>query len=125
MKDMTAAMILVELLKKIELKPYSYSGRGMFGKRCVGVTLNEGENEVSLGAELANALNTWIVDGEGCEMYERAAQHLSDLERFRDQQLSSILRSTRGDQMGLSSMVYWPSISWVEEEEEEAASSDD
>lgn len=44
---------LIELLKALNIKPRSYSGRGMYGVECVGVELDSIASGFSIGAALA------------------------------------------------------------------------
>lgn len=32
--------VICEILRNSDLKPFSYSGRGMYGKRCIGVSIS-------------------------------------------------------------------------------------
>ena len=63
----------------------SYSGRGMYGKECVGVTC---DNQVDLLFDMMDhASRTQIKQLKGCKT----------------------------DSMGRSIIVYWPSVEWGEE----------
>lgn len=61
-----------ERLVALGLQPRSYSGRGMFGRECVAVYLEQGV-------------------------------HPGDLE---------LPAGWRQDQLGLGTVVYWPSLAW-------------
>jgi hypothetical protein len=66
----------------------SYSGRGMYGKECVGVTC---DNQADLLFDMMDhASRTQIKQLKGCMT----------------------------DSMGRSIIVYWPNIEWSEDEEE-------
>lgn len=77
----------------------SYSGRAMYGARCVSVYLNG-------DAELPAFAATLAVDAE------------SDNEGDGDD-IIKILRGTRTDNMGLGTVVYWPSMPWPEDLQED------
>lgn len=90
-----------------EYEPRSYSGRGMHGKECVGITCDN-PNEVILDIIQAQAEN------DPTEVSE----------------LIDMLRKSSQDSMGRSSIIYWPKIAWPadlesgeddEEGDEEAA----
>lgn len=61
-----------------------YSGRGMFGRKCPGIT-TEDKNLLRAAADLV----------EGCSSVEAAGR---------------LLRTARVDDMGLGLIVYWPEI---------------
>lgn len=92
---------LIRAIESLGLSPRSYSGRGMYGRSCVGVTLgrNSEVTEFGLGVKLALAL------GEDAE----------DLD-------------PRTDSMGLGSIIYFPNVRWPEgrkDSEDEDESDDD
>lgn len=78
---------LIRAIEDLGLAARSYSGRGMYGRNCVGVTLgrNSEFSEFKLGVAIALAL------GED-------AEHLDPCT----------------DTMGLGFIVYFPSVRWPE-----------
>ena len=69
-----------------------YSGRGMYGKECIGITADD------LGSVL------------------RVMETLHDAYSYEDEAVGAMYRalvdnSPRSDNMGLSTIFYWPSIS--------------
>lgn len=78
---------LIRAIEDLNLDPQSYSGRGMYGSKCVGVRLgrNSEFTEFGLGVKLALAL------GEDAD----------DL-------------NPRTDSMGLGSIIYFPNVRWPE-----------
>jgi hypothetical protein len=87
-----------------ELIPRSYSGRGMYGKQCVGVTLDGDGSSFQLGAAVSAAFFDLDED--------EALDNIADLARLR----------VCEDSMGRGVIVYWPSVEWpadVEEEDED------
>ncbi len=77
----------------------SYSGRFMYGKRCVSVNIDRGESLEALCGQL-------VLDAE------------RDNEGDGDE-VVRILRQTRTDNMGLGTVAYWPNIQWPEGREEQ------
>lgn len=71
----------------------SYSGRGMYGRSCIGV---ECENPVKAAFEIAAAMT---VDYDDCEEW-----------------LSELARDASTDSMGRDAILYFPSVGWVAEE---------
>lgn len=78
----------------------SYSGRGMYGDRCLGVT---GKDVPSIFADLLEAFSNMYTDEGDVDMSS----------------VAELFRRTKWDSMGLDVIVYWPRIKWVDEEEDE------
>lgn len=89
---------LIEELDDCGFKVRSYSGRGMYGQECLGITCdNPVETLVSI-MEL---------------VYELSVYNDGDNEpQFLD--YTSLFMSGRTDSMGLSSIIYFPNIKWPE-----------
>ena len=64
-----------------------YSGRFMYGKLCVGIVYDADDDTI------LNELQDYLLDEDECDF----AKHIKDLAHF--------------DSMGLSRIVYFPSIS--------------
>lgn len=92
----------VDALRECDLNVRDYSGRMMYGKRCVGV----------------------VIDGSAMHV---AADLIGTL--YRDpgtlRELADILRETREDSMGLQTIVYWPSVKWEESFDSEDSDEDE
>lgn len=72
----------------------SYSGRGMFGKQCIGVNLDSNDSAAfALIADCVACLDT-------------------ELER---ESAARIFARTKEDSLGLGSIIYWPSMAWDNE----------
>jgi len=63
--------------------PEPYSGRGMFGRQCLSVTTEDGQDPISLLADLVS----------DCDDTKEAAR---------------LLRGARTDSMGRETVIYWP-----------------
>lgn len=74
----------------------SYSGRGMYGKQCLGVTMDK-------FSDLADLV-------ENCDTVEDAAW---------------IIRNVKTDSMGLSTIFYWPKLTWIDEDETDEGEDDE
>lgn len=85
------SITLIRALEALDLSPQSYSGRGMFGRSCVGVVLDGNQTEFSVGAALAVALGPDVVD----------------------------LRVS-SDSMGLWRILYFPNVRWPGSDEDDA-----
>jgi hypothetical protein len=86
---------LVGLLEDANHKPRSYSGRGMFGKECVSVSL---DRHTDVSEFFADVLEVLCDSKEYETIYE----------------FIRLMRETRTDGMGLGIVVYWPGIEWTE-----------
>ena len=85
------AQRLIELLEDAECEPRSYSGRGMYGRKCVAVVPDDYNSREGHVAALTM-------------LYAE-----SDEER---QDLVTIWRGVRSDSMGRSIVIYFPNIEW-------------
>ena len=98
---MNNAKLIAALKNAAESLGYSvrsYSGRGMYGSRCVGIDVDRGLSIASVAFRLAAQL---VADGE-----EDVLDDLSYVEWSQDS-------------MGMGAIMYAPSLRWVEESEDE------
>lgn len=94
------AITFLEILRDSDFTARSYSGRGMYGRRCVAVDAGPGEDD--LGDSDLPALGAFAA---------RAARDLGGDDLADD--LADLLASgTRVDSMGRGIVVYWPSVEW-------------
>jgi len=84
-----------ELFEDAQYEAFAYSGRGMYGDRCLAVTTDSpgGAAQAVLDVVQACAENG-------------AAEDVLELVR--------LLRGSRTDSMGRDTVVYWPGLSWEE-----------
>lgn len=91
---------LQTLCEEADLEVRSYSGRFMYGKKCLAV---DGDDALSIFGRLL------------------ATARQEDDETRRDQLLNALEEACgdcRTDQMGLGQVIYWPDISFGEVDEE-------
>ncbi len=79
----------------------AYSGRFMFGKRCIGVSIDS--NAYGLIAECVAVIE-------------------DEQERL---ELVKIFRNTKEDSLGLGSIIYWPNMLWDSETMDECCDDED
>jgi hypothetical protein len=82
---MSDSLQIIEIIRNAGLRPHSYSGRGMMGRACVGVAL---DNMNGFGAII------------------RAA---GDCDTAAD-----LFEGMRTDQLGYGIIAYWPDFEWIE-----------
>jgi hypothetical protein len=80
-----------EILTDAGVDTRGYSGRGMFGRVCLGVETREGESFLDILASV-----------------------LEDLDGDEILTVADGIRGCREDSMGLGGIVYWPNTPWVE-----------
>lgn len=85
---------LVMVLEEEGYEPYAYSGRAMYGERCVAVDLQNDQALFRLGMTL------------GCSA--RVQEMLFDLD----------LAQVYVDSMGLGIVVYWRNVPWPQERDD-------
>jgi hypothetical protein len=84
------AQRLIELLEDAECEPRSYSGRGMYGRRCVAV----------------------VPDSYSSEGHVAALTMLYAADETEQQELVTIWRDVQSDGMGRGIVIYFPNIEW-------------
>lgn len=87
-----------------------YSGRGMFGKECLGI---EVDNLGSFMADIMEAIiDTSEVDGDHTQVkvYVEAMEALADA-----------FRNMRTDSLGMGMIIYFPNIPYTKDGDDESA----
>lgn len=84
----------VDFLNEFDVEVRDYSGRGMYGKRCVSVTTDKPLQEII--CDILQVYNEMDME-----------------EEFGELDIYQILRNTKSDSMGLDSVYYWPRIEVV------------
>lgn len=87
---------LIEVIESANYEARSYSGRGMYGRECVGIELRQGTSQFGVGVAVANMALTLG--------YEDLAEDLMDLR-------------VASDSMGLDTIVYFPNVAWPKDED--------
>lgn len=88
---------LCELIEEVGFDPRDYSGRGMYGKVCIGVTCDD---PLSVIQDITEII-------------------MRDYKPAVAKTFLSKLRNHATDDMGLSQILYWPRIAWPETREVE------
>lgn len=87
----------VRYLSNTGLRVTSYSGRGMFGSKCVAVVLGNDDSDADFVLQVIDqAQDGGLLDDMGYDIAD----------------LCDALRQSRHDQMGLGRVIYWPNHKW-------------
>ena len=93
--------LLKSLIEAAGYEAYSYSGRGMFGRKCVGLTCPD--------------VNTAIAD-----LFEAVFDASGDHDECMDihTALCEVIRKSASDSMGLDKVLYFKSVEWQDDDTE-------
>jgi hypothetical protein len=95
----------LELVEETEFTARSYSGRAMYGARCIAVEIGRDETSEAFVAAMCMA----VVETAEEDMMTSELEHLY---RF--------MQNTRQDNMGLDTIIYWPHVlDWPEGRDED------
>ena len=101
-----------EILESGGRNVYSYSGRAMYGKKCLAFDLDG-----SIPQEMAQ-LSTDIMNYCLDNLPNNYADDLcNEMENFFD-----IISEAKTDDMGLGTVIYFPNVEWEEDEDDEEES---
>lgn len=92
----------------------SYSGRGMYGENCVGITGNISDCMIVIGM-IINANAQEVFD----ECIDCADENVNQVYESRDEFQATVERimSFRMDNMGSAVVIYWPYLPYQEVED--------
>jgi hypothetical protein len=95
---------LQTMIEEAGFEPQSYSGRAMFGRRCLGVTMSA----LTLGKLISELMEQCLMsDPDGGDEYDdmhKAAQ---------------AVKGIRWDNMGMDMIYYWPDVPFTDDEDED------
>jgi len=86
--------IIQIICEQNDINVRSYSGRGMYGKECLGITFKRGMGFVNV----VDAMLEYIQNNE---------EYYIEIESFREG-----IRDMQSDSMGLGTVVYFPSVEY-------------
>lgn len=93
---------LQTILADCGYEPFSYSGRGMFGKSCLAIKIESLHNLTVLGFDVAASLYEKYIDNQDIDVFQES-KHL-----FKK------LKASAYDAMGTGYVLYFPGISFHE-----------
>ena len=94
---------LQTILETADINVRPYSGRGMYGRACVGVVVGSGELGDLIGKIIHGVLDLQHDDVDGDGQESRDARDVADA-----------MYSFSMDQLGLDQIVYWSDIQYTE-----------
>lgn len=97
--DQKQFQIVIEACESAGFRPYAYSGRGMYGAKCLGFDCR---NPVKAALELANSLTSEVED-------------LGAL----DDVLTDLASGAKWDSMGRDYVIYFEDVAWQGPESQE------
>lgn len=106
--------ILQQLCEDSDLDVQRYSGRGMFGRDCLGIV-----TDLSIGVFFAHILSAVVDMGVGTR--DEVADEDDDVDTSDADALTELAEAFEGmrqDNMGRGMVYYFPQIQYVESEEE-------
>jgi hypothetical protein len=103
---MSTAKCIKEACERLDVEVRSYSGRGMYGKKCIGFVVARGKSAAQFAFELAIELAADDEDGSEA------------IEEFHG-------RTWCEDSLGLDTIVYVPGVAPLSDEEEDDDASDE
>jgi len=92
--------LLKELIEWMDLRPRSYSGRGMYGNECMGCSPDSSES--TFAAEMIES----AIDKFGSDSVEV-------------EKTIELMKRTSTDSLGLGWVCYWPGVKWEGPTEDE------
>lgn len=89
-----------------------YSGRGMFGRKCIGLTGTDSEVNAVISETLQMAVQDLFTDTVDLDGDDTTAAYNKndDVQRA----IATLIGGSARDSMGRDIIVYWPDVEWPE-----------
>ncbi len=94
---------LQEIVEDAGFETQSYSGHGMYGKKCLSFNLESGENELDAFLSIAEAIQSYVESHDDGLELEDITPHFM---------------GAKSDSMGLGTVIYFPNVEWEEIEDQ-------
>jgi hypothetical protein len=98
-----------------------YSGRAMYGRRCVGITGSWKDCQAVMASVTAAMAQDLFDTAINTDDSDREANEAYDLNDRVQEKINEIMSFTF-DSMGLDTIIYWPSLEPLEEDDEQLPS---
>jgi hypothetical protein len=90
---------LQDIVEDAGFETQSYSGRGVYGKKCLSFNLESGENGFDAFLSIAEAIQSYVEShDDGIELED----------------ITPLFMGAKSDSMGLGVVIYFPDIEWEE-----------
>ena len=99
--------LLKALIEEAGYEAYSYSGRGMFGRKCVGLTCPDVNTAIADLFEAVFDADVEDVANEEEEYEARMSAHNA---------LCEAIRKSASDSMGYDKVLYFKSVGWQDDD---------
>lgn len=94
---------LQEIVEDAGFETQSYSGRGMYGKKCLSFNLECEENEFDVFLSIAESAQSYVeCHDDGLELED----------------IIPYFMGAKSDSMGLGTVIYFPNVEWEELEDQ-------
>jgi len=95
---------LQEIVEDAGFDAQPYSGRGMYGRKCLSFNLERDENEFDAFLSIAEAIQSYVEShDDGMELED----------------ITPYFMGAKSDSMGLGLVVYFPEIEWEDSDDDE------
>lgn len=108
-------------LVELDLEGRSYSGRGMYGRSCLGITVDRDSEFENKPYYLVYRLIQVAIQEA---MDHAAAEEEADAIADRMEALDEVFKSARQDSMGLGYIIYFEDVEWQEPDDEDESPQD-
>lgn len=95
---------LQEIVEDAGFETQSYSGRGMYGKKCLSFNLESGENEFDVFLSISESIQSYVESHDDGLELEDITPHFM---------------GAKSDSMGLGLVIYFPEIEWEDSDDED------
>jgi hypothetical protein len=95
---------LQQIVEDAGFETQSYSGRGMFGRKCLSFNLDRDDNEFDAFLSIAESIQSYVESHD---------------DGFELKDITSYFMGAKSDSMGLGMVVYFPEIDWEDSEDQE------
>ena len=110
-------MTTLQSIIETNYRTRSYSGRGMYGKGCLGVVVKGSHGVGKLMAHIVAEIGHLVSDTADAETVDDTCKVIDGI--------SAALKYMVCDSMGMDTIVYFPDVSYVDPDEGEDDEEDD
>ncbi len=94
---------LKQIIEDAGFDARSYSGRGMYGRKCLSFNLEREENEFDAFLSIAESAQSYVESSD---------------DGFELEDVTTYFMGAKSDSMGLGTVIYFPNVEWEELEDQ-------